>query len=160
MKYKNYIFDLYGTLIDIKTDESQRKLWDFSALFYSENGAGYSSAELRKRYKELCTAEQEKHRDLLYEIDLRRIFRTLYKEKGINPSKQLVDDTAVAFRIYSNKKMRLYPWVLPFFEWVRNSGGRLYLLSNAQECFTVPELKVLGLYDRFDGIVIDRKSVV
>ena len=27
MKYKNYIFDLYGTLADIETDEQEMKLW-------------------------------------------------------------------------------------------------------------------------------------
>ena len=25
--YKNYLFDLYGTLVDIKTDEQSKKLW-------------------------------------------------------------------------------------------------------------------------------------
>ena len=27
MKYKNYIFDLYGTLIDINTNEWSAQLW-------------------------------------------------------------------------------------------------------------------------------------
>ena len=27
MKYENYIFDLYGTLVDINTDEEKRELW-------------------------------------------------------------------------------------------------------------------------------------
>ena len=27
LKYENYIFDLYGTLIDIHTEEGERKLW-------------------------------------------------------------------------------------------------------------------------------------
>ena len=27
LKYQNYIFDLYGTLIDIHTEEGERKLW-------------------------------------------------------------------------------------------------------------------------------------
>ena len=25
--YKNYIFDLYGTLVDIRTDEGKNSLW-------------------------------------------------------------------------------------------------------------------------------------
>jgi putative hydrolase of the HAD superfamily len=36
---------------------------------------------------------------------------------------------------------------------LRKVGG-VYLLSNAQSCFTVDELKTCGLYDLFDGIII------
>ena len=32
--YKNYIFDLYGTPVDIHTDEEQELLWEKLALFY------------------------------------------------------------------------------------------------------------------------------
>ncbi|MBR5774174.1 MAG: phosphoribosylformylglycinamidine synthase subunit PurQ, partial [Clostridia bacterium] len=32
--------------------------------------------------------------------------------------------------------------------------GKVYLLSNAQSCFTINELKECGLYDLFDGIII------
>ena len=28
MKYENYIFDLYGTLVDIHTDEEKTELWE------------------------------------------------------------------------------------------------------------------------------------
>ena len=30
----------------------------------------------------------------------------------------------------------------------------MFLFSNAQSCFTVPELKALGIYDCFDGVMI------
>ena len=33
-------------------------------------------------------------------------------------------------------------------------GKSVYLLSNAQEMFTAYELKYLGLYDKFDGILL------
>lgn len=38
---------------------------------------------------------------------------------------------------------------------LRRQGTRLYLLSNAQSCFTIPELRRLGLLDGiFDGIYL------
>lgn len=37
---------------------------------------------------------------------------------------------------------------------LKAAGGKVYLLSNAQSCFTVDELRSCGLYDLFDGIVI------
>ena len=30
MKYENYVFDLYGTLIDIHKDEEDEKAWEKS----------------------------------------------------------------------------------------------------------------------------------
>lgn len=31
--YKNYIFDLYGTLVDIHTDEEQKEVWEKCVFF-------------------------------------------------------------------------------------------------------------------------------
>ena len=38
MKYQNYVFDLYGTLVDIHTDEEQQMLWEKMAMFYGYQG--------------------------------------------------------------------------------------------------------------------------
>ena len=43
--YKNYIFDLYGTLVDIRTDEYKDSLWKDIAKIYSINGAKYKADE-------------------------------------------------------------------------------------------------------------------
>ena len=52
--YENYFFDLYGTLIDIRTDEGKPSLWRDAAKFYSLCGASYSASELRERYLAFC----------------------------------------------------------------------------------------------------------
>ena len=41
--YKNYIFDLYGTLVDIHTDEEQMLLWNKLSAFYRFQGANYTA---------------------------------------------------------------------------------------------------------------------
>ena len=33
MQYDNYLFDLYGTLVDIHTDENAKELWKRLAYF-------------------------------------------------------------------------------------------------------------------------------
>ena len=40
--YKNYIFDLYGTVIDINTDEWNDDLWKKIAILYAYKGAHYT----------------------------------------------------------------------------------------------------------------------
>ena len=43
MKYDAYCFDLYGTLIDIRTDESDPALWAALAARYSAEGASWTA---------------------------------------------------------------------------------------------------------------------
>ena len=50
MKYENYIFDLYGTLVDIHTDEEKAELWEKLAQFYGYYGAVYTAEELKNAY--------------------------------------------------------------------------------------------------------------
>ncbi len=51
--YKNYVFDLYGTLVDIHTDENDLAVWKKLALFYGYYGALYQPEELQKAYGEI-----------------------------------------------------------------------------------------------------------
>ena len=46
--YKNYIFDFYGTLVDILTDEKDPALWDKLAQLYQAYGADYKGESLKK----------------------------------------------------------------------------------------------------------------
>ncbi len=158
--YRDYIFDLYGTLVDIRTDESGRRLWELSALYYSEHGAPYSASELRADYLGFCSAEQSKKPDPYYEIELRNVFKRLYSGKGVEADERLIAETAVFFRLTSTKKLRLYPWVNPVFERIRSGGSGIYLLSNAQACFTLPELSALGMGGAFDGIALSSDAGV
>ena len=57
--YRNFIFDLYGTLVDIHTNEYKPSLWKKMALFYSFQGAAYTGKELRCRYRQLKTAARK-----------------------------------------------------------------------------------------------------
>ena len=38
VQYDNYVFDLYGTLVDIHTEEDFPKLWEKLALFLDITG--------------------------------------------------------------------------------------------------------------------------
>ena len=159
-KVRNYIFDLYGTLVDILTDEKDPALWEKTARWYAEHGAAYEAPELRQAYLALCEKEQASDPDPLFEIELRRVFAALFAEKGCAPREELIRETAVFFRTASTKKLRLYPWTLPLLTRLPALGARVFLLSNAQACFTVPELAGLGIGEAFDGIVLSSDAGV
>jgi putative hydrolase of the HAD superfamily len=62
--------------------------------------------------------------------------------------------TAGVFRTLSRKKLKLYPDTLPVLKALRRAGKKIYLLSNAQTLFTVPEMEMCGVYGYFDDIFI------
>lgn len=163
MKYQNYIFDLYGTLVDIHTDESKASLWKKIAVYFSAQGASYTGKELKERYGALIRAEEKKLQRKLgkkypgiavkeVEINLDRVFAALYKEKDIKANKQLIKDSMIAFRAITMEKLRLFPGTKELLQGLRDAGKKVYLLSNAQTSFTYPEMKALGLTGYFDDI--------
>ncbi|MBQ4425128.1 MAG: HAD family hydrolase [Lachnospiraceae bacterium] len=160
MKYQNYIFDLYGTLADIRTDESSPLFWRRVALWYKEHGADWTGPALKAAYLRTCRLQQESSPDPLYELEIRTVFDALFREKAVLADPQLIEETACFFRICSLKKLKRYPWVKPLFAWLRSAGAGIYLLSNAQACFTLPELRFLELEDAFDGIVLSSEAAV
>lgn len=61
--YKNCVFDLYGTLIDINTDEWSIELWEKMAVYYGYKGAIYTAEELNEEYGKLVEAEKSLYTD-------------------------------------------------------------------------------------------------
>ena len=131
-----------------------------TAEYYGAHGAAYSWRELEKTYLALCGREQAASPDPLYEIELSEVFAELYRIRGQDPDERLVSETALFFRIASTKKLRLYPWTLPVIKLVREKGAGVYHQSNAQSCFTVPELRFLGISNAFDGMVLSSDAGV
>ena len=163
MKYQNYIFDLYGTLVDIHTDESKASIWKKIAVYFSAQGAAYTGKEIKERYGALIQEDAKKLQKRLnkkypgitvkeVEINLDRVFVNLYKEKGVNANKQLIKDSMIAFRAITMEKLRLFPGTVELLSGLKEAGKKVYLLSNAQTSFTYPEMKALGITEYFDDI--------
>ncbi len=155
MKYRNIVFDLYGTLIDIRTDEKDPAFWEKVAQYYRKEGAVYTAKEIQKSYLSLVEKEKKKAADPHYpEIDLRNVFSALYRQKGILPSERLIAQTAEHFRLSSLLRFGVYPGVKELLVFLHEQGCRLFLLSNAQRCFTMKELALSGLDEQFEKIFL------
>lgn len=157
--YKNYIFDLYGTLADISTNENKSSLWKYMAELYGLYGAYYKPQELKKQYG----AEVEKEKQRVKEKDtevrfidvkLENVFNALLQNKGVEPTQDFAFVAAKLFRITSTKYIKPYDGAVDLLKTLKASGKNVYLLTNAQRMFTQQELVLMGLYSYFDGIVI------
>ena len=74
LEYKHYLFDFYGTLVDIRTDEDDPTLWLYLSRIYAAYGADYQPEDLKKKYRQLVVEQENKiaqEKGLAYpEIDL------------------------------------------------------------------------------------------
>ncbi len=140
---RNVIFDLYGTLIDIDTDEKYEGFFEHVEKLFKDDK--YLAGNFKKIYLAKCN-EKSKEKE---EFDLLEVFKEIFE----------VDDyeayrIAWTFRLSSLNKIKLYPNVIWLLEALKNTGYNIYLLTNAQRCFTIFELYALGIEKYFDGIYI------
>lgn len=161
MRYRHCIFDLYGTLVDIHTDEDAPGLWTAIADYYRAQGAAYGPEELRSSYLRLVREAESRAAPLRRdaheahpEIQLERVFARLFREKGASADLPQAVQAGRRFRELSTEYIRLYGGAKELLTALRERGCRLWLLSNAQAIFTRWELERLGLAGCFDGIYL------
>ncbi|MBQ7845011.1 MAG: HAD family hydrolase [Clostridia bacterium] len=154
--YTDLIFDLYGTLVDIHTEESAL-VWDKTALYFGYYGAPCTGEELHAVF-DAAMAQREAQAGQSYEcfpdIPFEQVMAQLLRDRGVADADVLGVNAAQIFRIASTEYIRLYPYVKEALATLRRKGYRLWLLSNAQRVFTAYELKHLGLGEEFDGVYL------
>ncbi|WP_297427807.1 HAD family hydrolase [Clostridium sp.] len=159
--YSNYIFDLYGTLVDIKTNENSKILWEKLALFYSFNGASYDAKSLKNSYKNKVKEIQLSISNTDYpDFPIETVFESLFKDKNVHVSLDTLKATAQMFRVLSIKHLKLYDGVLDLLNLLKQRKKKIFLLSNAQRIFTLYEMKILGIDKYFDGILFSSDCFV
>ena len=157
MKYTDLVFDLYGTLVDIHTEESDL-VWEKTAFYFGFYGARYSGPQLKAAF-EAALRRREAKAGQSYEcfpdIPFEEVMAELFREKGVTENAEVLGvNAAQLFRISSLDYIRLYPHALEALAKLREKGYRLWLLSNAQAIFTAYELRLLGLGEQLDGIYL------
>ena len=181
MQFDNYIFDLYGTLIDIHTDEEKKSLWQAMCRYLDNNfGVKYTPAVLRKRYLQICSEEEEllakrlitvkgsSIKENCCEIRISWVWERLIWEKTDPGSKYGITEDLTEqmqalctfFREKSRDRLLKYDGVDEVLQTLKKRGKKIFLLSNAQRAFTVKELSDCSLTDYFDDIFISSDCMV
>lgn len=171
-RYEVVFFDLYGTLIDIRTDEQSEAAWQTLYDCVTELGAQYESVDVMRDQFEKFEAREMVHqadraivRNGWDEFDILPVYRSLLMNRSEEAEKKLALPQAAlkaawAFRQGSTSLFRLYPGALDMIEQLQDAGMVVALLSNAQACYTRPELEETGLTSVLDDVIISSEEKI
>lgn len=173
------LFDIYGTLIDITTDEGDPFVYSTLSKWLEYKCVYLSPDQIRWYYREefdrrlgeagVAPREQDVFKEIIDEFalrtekkeifpdaDVREVFKSIVRRSIDLPAEELehvATDLSHLFRACSRKRIFLYPTVKPALDEMQKRY-RLGIVSNAQEAFTIPELSLFGLNGYFESIVL------
>jgi len=156
MAIQGILFDLYGTLVDIETDESMEEIYRGIAHYLTYQGIQLHRGEVRDRYYRIMKEQKEASGEEHPEIDVEAIWNALLREEGITSvyrRRKLALILAQIYRGISRTRLQLYPDVKRVLGELR-PVYRLAIISDAQACFALPEIRAVGLEGYFDPIII------
>jgi putative hydrolase of the HAD superfamily len=150
---KGILFDLYGTLIDILTDEVDPWVYSTLSRYLSYRDIKIAPKELKKIYFEDVQSQLKQSNEAYPEVDVYKIFSSMMHRYGSKTySKSEVVDTAVLFRSLTMRRFEVFQGVYEVLASLVEKY-ELALISDAQWVFTEPEMAMLGL-TRFFGFWI------
>jgi putative hydrolase of the HAD superfamily len=151
---KAILFDLYGTLLDIKTDEHELRPWEILVSFLRYRGLRITPREMQQEYFRSVDESLNESREDHPDIDVGHVFGTILEKHGVATTPELQRIVAQLFRSLTIKRFRLFPESLPVLEGLAKKRFRLGLVTDSQEPYVVPELQMLGLDRVFEVTVL------
>jgi putative hydrolase of the HAD superfamily len=147
---KGIFFDLYGTLIDILTDEYDPWVYSTLSRYLSYRDIKITPKELKKTYFEDIQSQLKQSNESYPEVDVYKIFSNMMHQYGNNKkySKSAIVDTAVLFRSLTMRRFEVFQGVYDVLASLLEKY-ELALISDAQWVFTEPEMAMLGLTQFF-----------
>ncbi len=159
MSVKAIIFDLYGTLIDVETDEEMEEIYRTISHFLTYWGVDMHRWEVKTLYFEIMKRRRAQSTEKHSEIDVEGIWADFLTDKKARylerdgELKTFAKQLAILFRAISRKRLQPYENVHQTLDALRVSYP-LAMVSDAQPCFALEEIRAVGLHGYFNPIII------
>jgi putative hydrolase of the HAD superfamily len=156
MRIKGILFDLYGTLIDIETDESMEKIYRGISRFLIYQGINLRWQDLRDLYYGIMQEQRQASSEQHPEIDVEVIWNVLLARQGLASEAKrrgLKRHLAQLYRGLSLKRLKRFAYVKRVLNTLRHSY-RMAIVSDAQPCFAGAEIRTVKLEGYFDPLII------
>lgn len=155
---KNFIFDLYNTLIEADTDEHCEQTWTPVVAYFGAHGIKTDWRRLMDefdRYWKLFNERAAAEKKFLFpECDCVTQFESIARSVGGKLTREQAAEALCIMRRASRRVLRPFDGAKELLVELRSRGANTYLLSNAQAAFTRDEIKECGLQGAFDGMLL------
>ncbi|MGD8782000.1 MAG: HAD family hydrolase [Ignavibacteria bacterium] len=141
------LFDLYGTLLELKVDESSDSFWEQLEKAFSEFNKSVTKENLKRIFQ--STTQRS---DLKEGFMMNTVFSEFLKELGLTNTKKNKLLIASIFRKISLTKLQKLEYVDDLFEILKKNKIKIGLVSNTEMLLTSYDLKATQLNDQFDCI--------
>ncbi len=162
MNIKAIIFDVNGTLIDIRTDEGNEDVYRVVSNLLSYQGILTHRHALKAMYHELMYVQKKKNRSERHpEFNAAEIFKEILTRLATDYTRSLPSEKleqlplllAEAYRAASRQQLKLYQGVEDTLKQL-SQKYRLAVVTDAQTAYALPELHAVGLTAFFEQIII------
>lgn len=159
MKIKAVVSDIYTTLIDIKTDESDKDAYRRLAAYLKYQGVYLSADELKWFFFEKKALQKKQSKEAFPEVDYRRIWGDILRENQYSggDADAIVPGVVKLHRALTVQKIKLYRGVFETMAQLKG-GYKLGIVSDSQVDHAYPELRMLGIYGFFDSVIISSEA--
>lgn len=151
-------FDLYGTLIDIRTDEEDPRVYATLSDFLAYARVVIAPDDLAREYRDRVRAHLARSGEPFPEVDVCAVFREIVSEyrRPLSDGGPDPADAARLFRTLTRRRFAPFPGVHEVLTRLREKYG-LGLISDAQWVFTDPELEMAQLDGFFSTVVLSSR---
>lgn len=149
---KAVLFDFYATLIDIKTDDDDQRVWDGVAGYVSQTAGPVDSGALRHAYESRLRLQLSTSAERHPEVQVTDAMRDALLEMNEHVPGSVVDPVVRVFRSLSMRRFRTFSDTIPVLEHLRKRY-RLGLVCDGQRVFFQDELDRAGLSAMFEVVV-------
>jgi putative hydrolase of the HAD superfamily len=160
MKIRGILFDLYGTLIDIHTDEDSDQIYRAISHFLTYQGISVDRQEIRDQYYRIMEEQRLARGEEYPEFDAVKVWREIINRNpgasAVIPAaklSQLPGFLTEMYRGISRQRLKLYPEVKAVLD-ALHSRFRLAVVSDGQSGWALPEMHALGIQSYFNPIII------
>jgi putative hydrolase of the HAD superfamily len=155
------VFDVNGTLVDIRTEDGMEEIFRAAGHFLTYQGITLRRYEVREQYFQIMKEQREASEERHPEFDAVQIWRTILERhatdytRGLDPQRLAYVPTFLAelTRGIARRRLRLYPHVREVLDALR-ARFPLAVVTDAQSAWARPELNKVGLLHYFDPIVV------
>jgi putative hydrolase of the HAD superfamily len=159
MIIKGIIFDIYGTLIDIQTDEGCEEIYRAISHFLTYHGIYMHRWEVKDAYYKIMENQRKACLEKHFEFDAVEVWREFLRQNSGGSalpsyrSKQLPLFLAEMYRGISRKRLQLYPDVKTLLDELL-PRFRIAAVSDAQKIWLMPEMRAVGIESYFKPVIV------